>query len=198
MTAQNETHLETMITKFLNNERNPPTNPDFYNNPITAMGYQSDRWFQICSETINGFWEYELGKEPVRENAGYTNGSAPSTWSTNANTSMVLDYFGPSGLGYIPATPAHLTDWGANATRLNNDINSGAFMLQHRDHGGTTGWSHPSYYSSDIDNLYNTDLVWVFSINCLTGKYNISGETIHTFGDCMIICGPILCLMKHQ
>ncbi|MCD4695343.1 MAG: hypothetical protein K8S16_03795, partial [Bacteroidales bacterium] len=35
MTAQNETHLETMITKFLDYERNPPTNPDFYNNPIT-------------------------------------------------------------------------------------------------------------------------------------------------------------------
>jgi len=176
MTAQNETHLETMITKFLDYERNPPTNPDFYNNPITAMGYQSDRWFQICSETVNGFWEYELGKEPVRENAGYTNGSAPSTWSTNTNTSMVLDYFGPSGLGYIPATPAHLTDWGANATRVNNDINSGAFMLQHRDHGGETGWSEPNYSSSDISGLYNTDLVWVFSINCLTGKYNISGE----------------------
>ncbi|MCD4791454.1 MAG: PKD domain-containing protein, partial [Bacteroidales bacterium] len=176
MTAQNATHLETMITKFLDYERTPPTNPDFYDNPITAMGYQSDRWFQLCSEIINGFWEYGLGKNPVRENAGYTNGSAPPSWSTNTNTSIILDYFGPSGLGYVPATPSHLTDWGGNATRLNIDINSGAFMLQHRDHGGTTGWSHPSYSNSDIDNLYNTDLVWVFSINCLTGKYNISSE----------------------
>ena len=52
---------------------------------------------------------------------------------------------------------------------INNAINSGAFMLQHRDHGGVTGWGEPAYYSSDIDGLTNTDLTWVFSINCLTG-----------------------------
>ena len=176
MTAQNPVHLETMITKFLNYERTPPTNPDFYDNPVTAMGYQSDRWFQLCSEIINGFWEYGLGKNPVRENAGYTNGQAPPSWSTNQNTYMILDHFGPSGLNYVPATPSHLTDWGGNATRVNNDINSGAFMLQHRDHGSETGWSEPNYHISDLSGLQNEDLVFVFSINCLTGKFNIAGE----------------------
>jgi len=38
MTAQNEEHLETFVTKVLNYERNPPTSPDFYNHPITALG----------------------------------------------------------------------------------------------------------------------------------------------------------------
>ncbi len=176
MTAQNNTHLETMVTKAINYERTPPENPDFYDNPITAMGYQSDRWFQLCSEIINGFWEYGLGKNPVRENAGYTNGQAPPSWSTNQNTWMILDHFGPSGLSYIPSTPSHLTDWGGNATRINNDINSGASIIQHRDHGGETGWSHPSYNISNLYGLHNEDLVFVFSINCLTGKFNWYSE----------------------
>ncbi len=175
ITAQNESQLESMITKFLDYERTPPENEDFYNNPVTAMGWQTSRWFQLCSEIINGFWEYSLDKEPVRENAIYS-GSPGSVWSTATNTQEVVDYFGPDGQEYIPETPEHLDDWGGNAQRLNKDINSGAFMIQHRDHGSVTAWGEPAYDVSDINNLYNTDLTFVMSINCLTGKYNSSGE----------------------
>jgi len=175
ITAQNAAHLENMVGKILDYERNPPTNPDFYNHPITAMGWQTERWFQICSESINGFWEHSLGKSPVRENAIYS-GNTSSGWSTATNTATVVDYFGPNGLGYIPATPDHLTDWGGNASRINNDINSGAFMLQHRDHGGETGWGEPDYDINDMSGLHNSDLTFVFSINCLTGRFDYSSE----------------------
>ena len=176
MTAQNAAQLEVMVTKFLHYERNPPTNPGFYNHPITAMGWQTERWFQICSEVIAGFMENELGKNPVRENAIYQGSPGGGIWSSATNTSTVISYFGPDGLGYIPATPDYLTDWGGNATRVNNDINTGAFMLQHRDHGNETGWGEPSYTNSSISGLTNTDLTFIFSINCLTGKFNWSSE----------------------
>ena len=187
MTARNDAELELMVHKALNYERNPPTNPDFYDHPITAMGWQTERWFQLCSEVIAGFFENELEKTPVRENALYQ-GSPSDGWSTATNTSTILNYFGPAGLGYIPSTPDYLTDWGGNATRINNDINAGAFLLQHRDHGSEDGWGEPSYTSANIPGTTNTDLTYVFSINCLTGKFNISGECFvekfhrHQFG----------------
>ncbi|MCK4677940.1 MAG: hypothetical protein KAT48_07395, partial [Bacteroidales bacterium] len=178
ITANNEAQVETMVTKFLNYERNPPINPDFYNHPITALGWQADRWFQICAESIGGFFKNVYDKEPVRINVIYTGNPNVDPWSTATNTDIVVDYFGPDGLGYIPASPSELGGWtGGNASMINNAINSGAFLLQHRDHGGETGWSHPSYQNSDINNLVNTDLSFIFSINCLTGKYNNgSGE----------------------
>ncbi len=175
MTAQTEAHLSTMVNKVLRYESNPPTNPDYYAHPITAMGWQTERWFQLCSEVINGFWEHELGKQPVRENAIYS-GTPGGAWSTNTNTSQVVNYFGPSGTNYIPSNTSHLTDWGGNATRINNDINSGAFMLQHRDHGLESGWGEPYYRSNNLSGLNNEDLTFVFSVNCLTGKFNYSGE----------------------
>jgi hypothetical protein len=176
ITAQTATHLQRMIGKFLKYERTPPTNPNFYNHPITALGWQTERWFQICSETVWGFWQNKLGKSPVRENAIYS-GTPPFTvWSTATNTSTVVNYFGPSGRNYIPTSPSYLNDWGGNATRINNDINSGAFMLQHRDHGAETGWGEPAYSNSNLTSLTNTDPVFVFSINCLTGKFNYSSE----------------------
>ena len=175
ITAQNEDHLETMIGKMINYELQPPTSSDFYNHPVSAGGWQSDRWFILCADICFGFWEVGLEKEPIREFAGYGSG-APSSWSSNPNTGQVVSYFGPSGLGYIPQTPSHLTDWGGNSTRINNDLNDGAFMIIHRDHGEESGWNSPYYMTSSLNGLDNNDLSFVFSINCLTGKYNMGGE----------------------
>jgi hypothetical protein len=174
MTADNPTNLETYVTKVLDYEMNPPTDPSFYANPVIAGGWQTERWFILCNEVIYGFMANELGKVPTREYAIYS--GSPTTWSTATNTAEVLSYFGPDGLGYLPETPDHLTDWGANATRLNADINAGTFLVQHRDHGGETSWGEPSYNSNDLTGLNNEELTFVFSINCLTGKYNYSSD----------------------
>ncbi|MBC8424344.1 hypothetical protein H8E07_09495 [bacterium] len=175
ITARNAAELETMIGKALDYERQPPTAASFYQNPVMAGGWQTERWFVLCTETIYGFMANELGKTPIREYAIY-DGNANGPWSTATNTSTVVSYFGSAGLGYIPDTPAHLTDWGANATRLNNDINAGTFSVLHRDHGGNDGWGEPDYTNGDLAGLSNEDLTFVFSINCLTGEYDISGE----------------------
>jgi hypothetical protein len=182
MTAQNATHLETMVSKFINYESNPPVDPYFYSHAVTALGWQDDRWFQICSEVVGGFWT-DMGKTTVRINALGSPASNYNTgpWSTTtyANTTAVMNTFGPSGLGYIPNTPQEIGGFtGGNATMVNNAINAGTFMFQHRDHGGTDGWGEPAYYTSNISGLTNVDnkLPYVWSVNCLTGKFNESGE----------------------
>ncbi|MDY0016324.1 MAG: C25 family cysteine peptidase [Candidatus Delongbacteria bacterium] len=177
MTAQNETQLQTMVSKIINYETNPPTGSNFYNSPVTALGWQTERWFQICSETIGGYMKNVLGKTPVRINAVYGGDPDTDPWSTAPNTSQVVDYFGPSGRGYIPSSPSTLGNWTAgNAAAIVSALNSGAFMIQHRDHGTVTGWGEPYFQSSDINSLTNTNLSFVFSMNCLTGKYNDSYE----------------------
>ncbi|HPM91540.1 MAG TPA: C25 family cysteine peptidase [Bacteroidales bacterium] len=177
MVGNNNTEMETFATKFINYETNPPTNPSFYDHPITALGWQTERWFQICSETVGGYFKNVQGKNPVRINEIYLGNPGSDPWSTATNTQVILDEFGPNGLGYIPATPQELGNWsGGNATAINNAINSGAFLLQHRDHGEETGWGEPQYGNGNIGGLTNTDLTFIFSINCLTGKYNWSGE----------------------
>ncbi len=176
MTANNNDQLTTMVTKCLDYERTPPTSMSYYGKPITACGWQTERWFQICAESCGGFWNNELGKSTERINAIYS-GTPGSTWSTAQNTSTVVNYFGPNGQGYIPATPNTLGGWtGGNSTMINNAIENGSFMMLHRDHGNTTLWGEPAYSTVNIGQLDNDELVFVFSINCLTGKYNMSGE----------------------
>jgi len=176
MTAQNETHLENMITKITSYETNPPTYESFYN-PITALGWQTERWFQICSESIGGYFANVQGKSPIRINEIYAGNPQVDPWSTATNTSTILNVFGPNGLGYIPASPTDLGNWsGGDAGMLNTAINNGAFIIQHRDHGGNTGWGEPAYNNNSLNGLSNEDPIFVFSINCLTGKYNWGGE----------------------
>ena len=175
ITGRTDAELELMIHKFINYERNPPTNTGFYQNPVVAGGWQTERWFILAAEVVRGFWSNVLDKSPVREYAIYS-GTPGTVWSTATNTSTVVNYFGTNGLGYLGASPAVIPSWNANAASVNNDINNGCFMLQHRDHGGETGWGEPDYGNSDLGGLNNEDLAFVFSTNCLTGKFNWSSE----------------------
>lgn len=176
ITGRDRDELYHMIKKDLDYERQPPTDPDFYDHPITAMGFQLERWFQLCSEVVNGFFEYELGKHPVRQNAIYQ-GTPGSRWSTYEYTNTVLNYFGPTGCGYVPQNMSHLTDWSATGNSVNECINNGAFLIQHRDHGAEELWGEPSYSIGYIKRLTNKDLTYVMSNNCLTGRFNYGGST---------------------
>ena len=174
ITGRNYDEMYHMIKKDLDFERTPPTNPDFYDKPVTAMGFQLERWFQLCSEVVNGFWQYELGKHPVRINAIYE-GTPGSRWSSADHTNSVVNYFGPNGCGYIPQNMSHLTDWDGTGNQINEAINSGAFLVQHRDHGSEELWGEPRYSISTIRQLTNNDLTYVMSNNCLTGRFNYGG-----------------------
>jgi uncharacterized repeat protein (TIGR01451 family) len=177
ITANNDEQLEVMVTKFLDYERNPPTSENYYNHPITALGWQTERWFQICSETVGGYMKNELGKEPVRINEIYGGNPNNDPWSTAQNTYTIMNVFGPNGLDYIPSSPSDLGDWsGGNNEDILDAIHNGSFMLMHRDHGFEQGWGEPAFNNSDIGELTNTDLTFIFSVNCLTGKYNLASE----------------------
>jgi len=176
--AQNEAQLSVMINKLLSYERDPYTAANFSNEPLVACGWQDDRWFQLCAEVIRGFLIHGLGKNPARQYClgSPANPTPGGNWSTHPNTATVVQYF--SDLGYIPENNPYDASWWNNgsAAGINAAINSGAFLVQHRDHGGITGWGEPSYNNSHLDGLTNTMLTTVFSTNCLTGKYDYWSE----------------------
>lgn len=177
--ANDATQLQVMCSKFLNAERNPPMDPLFYDKPITALGWQTERWFQLCSEIVGGYFRNIHGKHPRRINAIYA-GTPGSTWSSATNTTTVVNYFGPSGLNYIPQQPSSMPCcWnGGTATQINAAIDSGAFMLMHRDHGNYTEWGEPAYSTSWAMQLNNTAITYIFSINCETGAYHRSSDCL--------------------
>ncbi len=177
ITAQDWSSLNTLIMKDINYERNPTLDYSFYDNPLSACGYQTDRWFQLCAEVISGFWEHSLGKTTTRVYAIYSGTPVVGgAWSTAVNTSTVVNYF--AALGYITTTIPAGIDWTGTGADMINAISNGTFVVQHRDHGNETGWGEPDFGIHSINQLTNSppELPFVFSTNCLTGKYNSTNE----------------------
>ena len=175
--AETPAQLPVFVGKQLEYEyTNPNMDPNFYSRPITALGWQTERWFQICSEVFGGYMR-QHGYDTNRINCIYQ-GTPGSIWSSNQNTSMVVNYFGPNGVGYIPQTPSELGNWNNGSPELVvQAVNEGSFWLQHRDHGLETGWGEPAVRNSHVNQMNNVGkLPFVMSINCLTGKFNYNQD----------------------
>ena len=179
LVAADANEAQMMVSKQIEYEyTNPNMDADSYDHPITALGWQTQRWFQICSEVVGGYWRLQ-GKHPVRINAIYS-GTPGNQWSNNQNTYMVLNYFGPNGLGYIPQSPSELGGWtGGTAAQVVDAVNSGCMLLQHRDHGYYQGWGEPDFSSSHVTQMNNVGkMTFVNTINCQTGTFDHTPECL--------------------
>ena len=186
MAAENPAQMAVLVSKVFEYETQPCMEPSYYQNPITALGWQTERWFQICSEVVGGFWRNQ-GKTPVRINEIYAPPQNTSIWSNASNSNTLINYFGPSGSGYLTASPTELGNWsGGTAQNVIEAVNNGAFALQHRNHGNWQGWGEPSFNKNHINSLTNVGkMTYVFTINCQTGKFDNSpacfGEAFHRY-----------------
>lgn len=173
--AQSYEDLSLLIDKQIDYEyTNPVMDEYYYGHPLTAAGWQNDKWFMISIATVSGFLT-QHGKIPSRINEIYA-GDLGHDWSTAPGTDALVSYFGPDGLGYIPATPAELGGWtGGNAQQVIDAINNGCYLIQHRDHGWNHKWYQPNILVSDFDGIQNADkMSYLISVNCRTGQYYTS------------------------
>lgn len=189
ITAETESDLATMINKFLSYERSPNTDEDFYDNPLLACGWEDGGLYQVCAEVIRGFFDAGLDKNSTRQyniSSGTPEPGCP--WSTAQGAWPIVEYW--YAVGWLSdTTNQEDTTWWSNgsASGINDAINSGAFLVVHRDHGIISGWQTPSYHKSDLGDLANLKFPFVFSINCQTGMYDYSteecfAETLHAIG----------------
>ena len=87
--AANPTEAAMMADKQIEYEyTNPNMDAAAYNVPVTALGWQTERWFQLCSEVVGGYFRAH-GKNPQRINCIYQ-GTPGSSWSSATNTAQVV------------------------------------------------------------------------------------------------------------
>lgn len=182
LVAANGTEAAMMADKQISYEyTNPNMDPTFYTSPITALGWQTVRWFQLCSEVFGGYMRNH-GYTPQRINCIYE-GTPGEEWSTAQNSDQVIAYFGPNGTNYIPLSPEDMGGWtGGTPDQVVQAVNNGTFWVQHRDHGLNEGWGEPAVRNYHIDQLTNVDkMPFVMSINCQTGMFNYTGSNGNCF-----------------
>jgi hypothetical protein len=169
ISVDNVDEADTVVQKILAYEQNPPSESNFYSDFVVAAYFQDDenngyetRRFVRTSEEIRDFLlDEDYNGERIYCTKSYIN-------PTNYNN-------GPYGNG--EPLPNELLRpnfaWDGDADDIINAIEQGIFILNHRDHGFEDGWGDPYFVTSHIEGLTNGNLTpIVFSINCLTGKFD--------------------------
>ena len=177
--ALNLEEYRTQVNKLIQYETNPPTRPDYYNEPIITSSYEENKWFLVTSQSVNGFYRNKLGLRPKNFYMLYEYTSddlfPPETaWSSAYNTDAVVDYFGPNGQNYIAQQPDTLNDWRNMFENqyLIDAMSEGSFLTLYRDHSASDVWCSPYFYSFEIQKLSNTEPTFLFSIGCNTAVYS--------------------------
>lgn len=165
-----------IVDKIIDYEKTPPSATTFYSNMLSCAQYQdddnngyADRRFCHTSEDIRDYLQDEHSY--TSERVYYSSTSANVT-TLRYNSSYYSD-------GQL--LPSELRsasfDWGGGSSDITSAINSGKFLVFHRDHGyvGGSGWAHPYYTTTSMNSLSNGDeLPVVFSMNCHTGEFQLS------------------------
>lgn len=179
-----------VVEKIIGYEQVPPTSSAFYANGLHCAYFQdnnndsyADRRFAQTSEDVRTY-VMSQGKNLQR------------VYKTPSSVTPL--YWNNTYYSYGEAIPNELKKpgfaWNGNYTNINNAINNGVFYVLHRDHGAVWGWGDPQYTQQNINTLSNGSLLpVVFSMNCLTGKFdeNCFAETFlrKTNGGCVGIYG---------
>ena len=166
------------VNDIIGYESDPVTDESFYASAAICAQFQhytngyAERRFAQTSEDLAIYLSDPayLGQYSVER--FYYTGSAvtPLYWS--------VFYFsgGPAGDAGDPI-PSYLEKpgfaWDADAADISAAVNSGRFLLTHRDHGSATAWGSPYYSTSHVSALTNGEkLPVVWSVNCSTGFFD--------------------------
>jgi hypothetical protein len=167
--ADSADQAAVMIQKIITYEQNPPTLPSFYNNLVVAAYFQDD--------DTNGYEDrrFVLTSEEIRDyllSQGY-NGERIYCTDSYVNPTHYNNGYYANG----EPLPSELLRpgfaWDGDAADISTAINNGIFILNHRDHGMESGWGDPYFTTANFNSFSNGELLpVVFSINCLTGKFD--------------------------
>jgi hypothetical protein len=165
---------QNTVGKIIDYERNPTGNAAFYNNLGVAAYFedenprdgQEDRaWVQTSQEIVdyveaNGYVAYQIYyAEPEVNPLYFFNGDPLPLYLLRVN-------------GF---------PWIGGSTDIRDAVNTGRFILNHRDHGVRWMWVQPEFAVWDVQGLTNgKKLPVVFSMNCETGWFdNETDDPVH-------------------
>jgi hypothetical protein len=163
------------VTKIIGYETTPPTGTSFTNKAVVAAQFQDDdndgqenRSFVQFAETVrNGLTRRGVAVQRVYKESP---GNNPQRFQdgTALPTALLKPTFG----------------WNGTTAEITAGWNAGPFMVVHRDHGYSDGWSTPAFGTANAQALTNgANLPVVLSINCSSGAYDydetsFSGEAL--------------------
>ncbi|MCB2190578.1 MAG: hypothetical protein KQI62_03385 [Deltaproteobacteria bacterium] len=154
---------DSVVTQIIDFERNPPADPDYYLRMTFAAFFQDD-----YPQDGRADRAYMKTMESIRSHMVSQGFSVERVYvSSNPNPQKYKD-----GSNVPAAVKAAIMDGGDATNLLLSDTSEGQLVIGHRDHGGDSGWSHPSYTTGHLPSIVGHMPSIFYSINCLTGRFD--------------------------
>ncbi len=154
-----------VVGQIISYEKTPPCDPAYYDRMTAAAYFQDDspqdgKANRAYMKTMEGIRSHliSIGKEVQRVYV-----------SNNPNPRRYKD-----GTAVPSVVKNAIVDGDTATGMLISETSEGQLLIGHRDHGGTDGWSHPSFVTDDLDAITGTYPSIFFSINCWTGRFDYS------------------------
>lgn len=157
-----------VVDQIISYEKNPPCDPEYYRR-IAFAAYFQDDWPQDGRADR----AYMKTMEDIRDHMITLGLDVERIYVSN----------NPNPLQYIDGTslPAEVKNSivdGDTATAMLISITAeGQLVTGHRNHGGPSGWSHPPFNTSHLEAITSEYPTMLYSINCLTGKFDLTAPT---------------------
>ncbi len=166
--VQSLSEASTVVNQIIRYEKNPPADPEYYRRMTFAAYFQddspqdgrADRRYMKTLEAIRGHLTslgFDIERVYVSNNPNpqlYRDGSSVPLEVKNA----LLDNSEATG-NLVAAT------------------NEGQLIMSHRDHGLDVGWHKPHFQSGDLSGITTSVPSIFYSVNCLTGQFDLSAAT---------------------
>ncbi len=166
-----------VVEKVLKYDRYPDDG-NWYSNSLIAAYIQNDygctasRWFM---ETALSVYDY---LEKSQHHTVHPVLVPSRTCSSYSFRSDSYPHRPPQPSAVLREKSSLFVSGSSATSKLINHINDGVGLILHRDHGAEQGWGDPEFDVGDVNSLNNAGKTpVVFSINCLTGKFNYSRDT---------------------
>ncbi len=172
ISASSLTEANIIVEKIINYEKNPIIDTSFYSTALHCANFQDDDNDSIEDR------RFTLTSEEIRSHMIQQGKTVNKIYFTPSHVTPMYWKKGGFGMANKTPIPNELLKssgflWSGDYQDIINGINNGAFYVLHRDHGDVTLWGNPYFTATHIEQLNNGNrLPIVFSMNCLTGRYN--------------------------
>lgn len=174
--VRNKKEAIDVVDQIIKYERSPPCDPEYYKRMTFAAYFQDDNGDDRADRA------YMKTMEDIREHLITLGFDIERVYVTN----------NPNLQEYIDGTQIPVEVVNSIVTSnmatdlLISSTSEGQLMIGHRNHGNTDGWSHPSFKDNNIDAITSEYPSIFYSINCLTGKFDLAAP-LESFAEKLLI-----------
>ena len=183
ISASSLTEATNIVDKIINYERRPNTTSSFYQTGLNCAYFQDDNYLDSLGNIILPIDSYEdrrftLTSEEIRNHMVQQGKTINRIYYAKPEVTPMYWKIGDYGMANQTPIPNELLRsynflWNGNNIDIRDSINNGVLYVTYIGHGGVTLWGDPLFAYTNIDQLNNGNkLPIVFSIACLTGRYN--------------------------